>query len=422
MVKLGGEYLTLTGVPSKDIVAIRDDIYKLREDLQYYLEHLDESNLTESFSKTIKDEVSGDVSMITQLADQISTRVSNIAGDVSALSQRADSITARVENAEGDISTLEQTATGLTTRVATAEGDISTLDGRVDTAEGDITTLSGSISTVDQKADTISANVTNLDGRFTDFQQDVDGWEFTIGDGENEQRISINDGIVNLNDFDLSAKSLSATTSSSSVAIESGSITMGYGENPYEDTGLRIYIAKPQEDFVAVLNATDELAITAGDKIRIGDEFNRVNLDINGIPYNNCFQANRSTDTPLVAGADSLVGFNTVEHDIGGLFSLSGGSVVCSRAGKVEISGQIDLYAANGLNKQCYINLYRNGSNSGHFTRTTMTDYTTALFQRKIINVSAGDTLAFRIHMVAGVPGTAYGGSGRNFITLRYIS
>lgn len=460
MVKLGGEYLTLTGVPSKDIIAIRDDIYKLREDLQYYLEHLDESNLTESFSKTIKDEVSGDVSMITQLADQISTRVSNIAGDVSALSQRADSITARVENAESDITTLEQTASGITTRVVAVEGDVTALDGRVGTAEGNITTLDGSISAVDQKADSISADVTNLDGRFSTFKQNVDGWAFKIGDGTAEKNISINNGIVDLRDFDVTAKTLKTVSDDlvagtrDSVEIDSGKqdfyhsnyngstesnkqLQMRLGTAPGSDYNLSIYGENKNGTYgkIGSLGRLDTLF--DGHEVVLGsfnsDLFLNASganialqgnsITINGIPYNNVFCAYRNTNRAITPGGDTVIGFNAVLHDIGNLFYLEDGHIVCTMDGKVEISGQVDTSISGANGKEAYTYLYKNGLAIDVATRVTISSgMTTALCTPRIISVSAGDTLSPTIHIPVGSTGTIYQGAYRTFYTFRYIN
>lgn len=403
MVKLGGEYLNLTGDNSKDIISIRDDIYKLKDDLQYYLSHIDGGNMTSSFAKEMTDGF-GNYSLIRQEADRISARVSDLDGNVANLAVTASEI----------------------------RSEVSAVDGRV--------------TQVDLKADGISADVSDLDGRFTTVQQNVNGWKLTLGDGTSTQDITINGATssVNLNNFDLSAKSLTSVTEYATVKVNEGVIRFGLGDfdiyNPdilfgIEPGGTRL----PGVHHLTYINSlisSEEIYIASGGDSSRG-YFAVVNIKgndgiyldsadgvyINDIPYGNVFCAYRSTNRTITPGVDTVVGFNGVLRNVGSLFYLDGGNVVCGRDGQVEISGQVDTSISGANGKEAYTYLYKNGSAIDAATRVTISSgMTTALCTPRIIYVSSGDILSPTIHIPSGSTGTIYSGAYRTFYTFRYVS
>lgn len=134
MIRLGGEFINLSGDNSKDIKAISDDIYNLKEDLQYYLSHLDNSNMTDTYNKELKDGF-GNFSLIQQEAERISTRISNLNGDMSSLTQTVNGVSAEISAVDGRVTTLDYTVDNLTVKFKDKDGNQSSFslkDGSLD--------------------------------------------------------------------------------------------------------------------------------------------------------------------------------------------------------------------------------------------------------------------------------------------------
>ena len=301
--------------------------------------------LTSQLNSSRLSDAEGNISSLTQTATSLSSRISNTEGDVSNLTQTTNSLTSRISNTEGEVSSLSQTVGSFSSRISNAEGEVSSLSQTVGSFSSRISNAEGSISNLTQTANSLTSRISNTEGEVSSLSQTV---------GSFSSRISSVEGDVSSISQTVDSITLSVTsgTSGTTVALLKDGVVVSSGD---------IVIA-------GYVTFTD--LSTSGNTTINGDNITTGTINVDLIKPNNGLYVDFSH--PIAA--DSM---NSLSYVLGENAEICIGRNANNATIRSAYPGAIVMQGTTILSSASYICSYRNGGYEFHpvLTSANIADY-----------------------------------------------